>query len=129
MADPSRPARVWAVTADLLLGSQITSAARGRGHALRRIGPEQIDQIPAEGGLLFVDLDLGIAVVARVMDRIRALGPDAWHVCAYGSHVDAAGLLAAKQAGADRVLSRSKLVTSLQTIFEEVLPAGDRDSS
>jgi hypothetical protein len=96
---------------------------------MRRIAPDQLDLLPSGGGLLFVDLDASPDAVSRVMDHVKGARPDAWHVCVYGSHVDAASLLAAKQAGAHRVLSRSRLVSTLQTILDEVLPAAGSETS
>jgi hypothetical protein len=129
MPETAGAARVWALTGDLMLGSQIGSTARVRGVEFKRIEPRQIAELPAEGGILFLDLDLGQEALRDAIAAARSAGPDAWHLCVYGSHVDAEGLRAMRTAGADRVVSRSMLVASLQSILEEVLPARGSETS
>jgi hypothetical protein len=54
--------------------------------------------------------DIVVVDLARhqgVLPEIRRRAPDAW-VVAYGPHVDAEALAAARAAGADRVLARSR---------------------
>jgi hypothetical protein len=123
MPDAAGAPQVWVLTSDLMMGSQIAAAARARTTAFKRIEPKQIGEIPAEGGVLFLDLDLGQAALGDAIRQARGADPEAWYLCVYGSHVDAEGLKAMRSAGVDRVLSRSMLVSSLQTILEEVLPA------
>lgn len=129
MAEARRPLRVWLLSSSLLLGSQIAAAARARSLEFRRIEAGQIGEIPADGGVLLLDLDVGREGLREAILRARGSDPEAWYLCVVGSHVDAEGLRAAKAAGADHVLSRSRLAASLPSILETVFPGPAGESS
>ncbi len=105
---------------DLLLGSRIAASADENAIPFRRIDHAQIESLSLTGGLLFIDLDIGIPRARAAIARARLAGPNAWHVCGYGSHVDFEGLRTLKEAGCDRVVSRSRLVSGLQDLIKEV---------
>jgi CheY-like chemotaxis protein len=62
---------------------------------------------------VIVDLALAGRPIADFIRRLRPARAAKTYVVAYGSHVDAATLRAAREAGCDVVLPRSKFVESL----------------
>lgn len=107
------PPQAESDTLNLLAGS---SAARG-------------DALPTETRLLLMDLDLGPGAI----EAIRALKADTGNdqrqtltIIAFGSHVDAESLRAARDAGADQALPRSVFVQSLKSLLSEAAGTGER---
>src|SRR5712692_7244133 len=100
---------------DLMFASRIMGTARSLGLTMRTVrSGTDLEQLAAEEKPLCVILDLanpGLSV-ADVVRRLRPEG-NVPVIVAYGSHVDAAGLNAARQAGCDVVLPRSKFVEEL----------------
>jgi DNA-binding NarL/FixJ family response regulator len=68
---------------------------------------------------LLIDLSVAGAGLSDFMQRLREAGSPLPHVVAYGSHVDAATLRAAREAGCDPVLPRSKFVEELPRALAE----------
>jgi DNA-binding NarL/FixJ family response regulator len=81
-----------ALTTDLMDRSRLSSAL-----------PDVQFSLDADAGVVIVDLARGIEQVTS----IRASHPNA-HIVCYGPHVDDASLDAARAAGADVVLPRSR---------------------
>lgn len=107
---------VVAVVTDLFFQSRISSAARHSGRVVRFVTAGS----DASGhALALVDLDAG----TDVLDAIRRLkaGSSA-PVVAFGPHVDVAGRKAAREAGADRVLAKSRFVSELPAILRRSSP-------
>jgi hypothetical protein len=102
--------RVLALVTDLMFASRITAEAKAAGTAvqiLRR--PEQL--IRAEGDLLLADLNLqGAAVAAATWATQQGR-----RVVGFVSHMDSAAIAAAKEAGVQEIMARSR--------FVQVLPA------
>ncbi len=102
---------------DLIFASRITGAARAAGVEVRQMRtPDALVEAarpePPAGVLIdlgFPGLDL-VGLLRRLGEACAALP----RVVAYGSHVDAAGLRAARAAGCDLVLPRSKFVEDLE---------------
>ena len=103
---------------DLIFFSRVASAARAAGLTVKQARtPAEVLKLAANtppGGVL-VDLhndtlDLPAFLVA--LKETCAVMP---RVVAFGSHVDAERLKAARAAGCDRVLPRSKFVEELET--------------
>jgi CheY-like chemotaxis protein len=101
---------------DLMFTSRITGTARDLGLTVKPARSAEV-----LGGLLqeqaprCVVLDLanpGLAV-ADLVKQLKAECVPPPFVVAYGSHVDAASLKAAREAGCDLVLPRSKFVEEL----------------
>jgi DNA-binding NarL/FixJ family response regulator len=100
---------------DLIFNSRISAPARDEGATVR--GARDVDGAIAaasESSATCVIADLALAG-DRIGDLLAALCafPVRPRVIAYGSHVDAAGLRAAAEAGCDVVLPRSKFVEAL----------------
>jgi CheY-like chemotaxis protein len=64
-------------------------------------------------GCVILDLANPGLVLPDLLQRLREACTPMPYVVAYGSHVDAAGLRAAREAGCDLVLPRSKFVEEL----------------
>jgi DNA-binding NarL/FixJ family response regulator len=102
---------------DLIFASLVTGTARAAGLEVRPARTpdalvEAARREPPRGVLIdlgFPDLDL-VALLRRLAEASPAMP----RVVAYGSHVDAAGLRAARAAGCDLVLPRSKFVEDLE---------------
>src|SRR5262249_20944793 len=100
---------------DLIFTSRIQAEARARGlTVLQARTPELLASLAVEHEPQGVIVDLGNPGLdlARVLEELAAGGRRPF-VVAYGSHVDAAGLHAARVAGCDLVLPRSAFVEQL----------------
>ncbi|HLL89975.1 MAG TPA: hypothetical protein VK324_11800 [Tepidisphaeraceae bacterium] len=112
MRDPASP--VLALVRDLMFVGRITAEARAAGVAVRVIrDPLQLTSADPSD-LLVVDLNLSGATDAAGAWR-RATGGQ---VVGFVSHVDAAAAAAAREAGVDRVLARSRFVEVLPTLLK-----------
>ena len=101
---------------DLIFTSRITGTARGLGLTVRaaRSGEALVElarQAPPRGVL--IDLSIPGLVLPELLRRLAEVCPTMPRVVAYGSHVDTATLRAAREAGCDPVLPRSKFVEDL----------------
>jgi CheY-like chemotaxis protein len=111
---------------DLIFFSRVSGSARAAGLAVRmvRTPADLIAAARAEaprGVILDLhnpDLDLP-ALLADLKEACPAMP----HVVAYGSHVEAATLRAARDAGCDLVLARSKFVREVEEKISEWLGA------
>jgi DNA-binding LacI/PurR family transcriptional regulator len=104
---------VFAVVTDLFFISRIQSAAAAAGVRVRFVRPD--GSIP-EGArrLALVDLDASVDVRAAIR-RLKEAG--ARSIVAFGPHLDTESRKAARSAGADRVLAKSKFVTDLPSML------------
>ena len=103
---------------DLIFASKVTGTARALGLtvAVARGLPRFADllaEAPPAGVLLDLHHD-GLDLLA-LLSTIRERCPAMPQVTAFGSHVDAARLKAAREAGCDLVLPRSQFVQRLET--------------
>jgi DNA-binding NarL/FixJ family response regulator len=80
---------------------------------------ELLEQRCREAIPVCVIIDLGTAKVqaADVVARVKAICPEPPRFTAYGSHVDVATLKAARDAGCDPVLPRSKMAEELPQLL------------
>jgi CheY-like chemotaxis protein len=101
---------------DLMFTSRITATARQLGLEIRTAGAQAgLEQLAVGQAPRCVILDLsnpGLDVGALIR-RLREACPRPPFVVGYGSHVDTATLRAAREAGCDLVLPRSKFVEEL----------------
>src|SRR5262245_13142735 len=100
---------------DLFFSSRITSTAQGLGVTVKAArSPDALLALARQQSPRCVILDLanpGLSV-PDLLTRLRETGVMPY-VVAYGSHVDAAGLHAAREAGCDLVWPRSKFAEEL----------------
>lgn len=108
---------------DLMLVSQVSgAAARGGGSLRTAANAEQLLAQLASSPAPLVILDLatpGLAIDQLVADvkAIQAGAGEALKLIAFAPHVHEARLAAAKQAGADRVLTRGQFHTQMDAIL------------
>lgn len=115
------PRKAFCFSADLLLPSRIEAEMRAAGVPYRRIGGPDLEQARREGGILFLDLGVGVDEARNLIQQFRAPDAPAWRICVFGSHLDHAGLQSMREAGADRVVSRSFFTANLQSIINELV--------
>ena len=101
---------------DLIFASRIIGTARALGLEVRQV--RVLEHLPESAGraktrCVIVDLAFPGLDLPDLMLRLGAT-PQAPRVVAYGSHVDAESLRAARAAGCAVVLPRSKFVEDLQ---------------
>jgi CheY-like chemotaxis protein len=101
---------------DLIFTSRITGTARALGLELRQArSPEALLELARQAPPPGVLIDLGYPGLALedLIARLAQACPIMPRIIAYGSHVDIASLKAARAAGCDPVLPRSKFVEDL----------------
>ena len=109
---------------DLIFFSRIAGAARAAGLAVRQVRTPAdllaaVRQAPPGGVVL--DLHNPGLDLAAVLTELRKVCPAMPRVTAYGSHVEAEVLRAARRAGCDCVLPRSQFVEELERAIQEWL--------
>ena len=119
---PGGPSAVL-LSRDLIFNSKITGTARELGHRVLVAGtPPLASEMLAQWRpkVVFVDLSAGDLAEPSAIVAYRAIAPEARFI-AFGSHVDAARLDAARDAGCDPVLPRSKFTATLPELVERYL--------
>jgi CheY-like chemotaxis protein len=100
---------------DLIFASRISATARSLGLQVRTVrSAAGLEQLAAQEKPACVILDLANPSL-EITDAVPRLRPEGQVpvIVAYGSHVDTAGLNAARRAGCDVVLPRSRFVEDL----------------
>jgi CheY-like chemotaxis protein len=101
---------------DLIFTSRIVGTARELGltmKAARSVGTLEALVRQEAPSCVLLDLAFPGLPLLDLMQQLRALCPQMPRVVAYGPHVDVVGLRAAREAGCDPVLPRSKFVEDL----------------
>ena len=113
------------MTRDLMFTSKVTSTAASLGLRIEVVGTvEQLSLRMAEAAPRAVFLDLGLTDLdpAQVVNTLPITARP--QVIAFGSHVDEARLNAARDAGCDDVMPRSKFSSTLPELLQRVFAAG-----
>jgi DNA-binding NarL/FixJ family response regulator len=121
IADPAPPGLL--LSDDFIFTSRITGTARSLGLEVRQVRAlDRLVETAKQIGTRCVILDLGFPGL-DLRGLMRSLGEmDAPpRVVAYGSHVDAASLQAARAAGCQPTLPRSKFVEDLASALPQWL--------
>jgi CheY-like chemotaxis protein len=108
---------VLILTDDLIFSSRIAAVAREIGAGVKTArNVEGLTMLTksAKPSCVIVDLQIAGPDIANLVASMQAL-PARPRIVAYCSHVDAAGLDRATQAGCDIVLTRSKFVEALES--------------
>jgi CheY-like chemotaxis protein len=113
---------------DLIFFSRVSGAARAQGLSVRmvRSAPDLLAAARAEPPRgVIIDVHNPGLDLPTLLAELKDACPMMPRVIAYGSHVEAAVLRAARQAGCDRVLPRSQFVEELEEKISEwlTLPA------
>jgi hypothetical protein len=114
---------VVAVVVDLYFQSRILAAAKAANRSVRFLA--DVSRLPPAVGVVpaLVDLDAPGDVLASIRGlRAGGYAP----IIAFGPHVDTTGRKAAREAGATRVLAKSRFVTELPRLMREA-PSADPD--
>jgi hypothetical protein len=117
---------------DLIFTTKIKATAAGLGYQIRVAR----DAMPAESLIaeqrplvVLVDLTAGDLCSPSALSAYRNLtGPDVWFV-AFGPHVDADALAAAKAAGCQIALTRSKFSAELPELMHQHFRSGANKAS
>lgn len=109
---------------DLIFFSRISGAARAAGLSVRQAKTATelltLARLHPPGGVIFDLQNPGLDLPALLAD-LRAACPVMPRVVAYGSHVEAGALRAARQAGCDRVMPRSQFAEELEGAIRDWL--------
>ncbi len=114
MAEPATPVGLL-LSDDLMFTSRITGTARDQGLTMKVARTPPVleamarDHVPA---CVLLDLGNPSLIIADTVQALRSAAPRVFLV-AYGSHVDTATLGAARAAGCDLVLPRSRFIEEL----------------
>ncbi len=114
-------ATVLMMVRDLMLRSRIEGAATALGVVTVPAATIAIARARAEEhhpAIIFVDLSDGHFPLADARREMRAAAPAA-RLVGFASHVDMKAFKAAREAGFDRVLSRSEFVTRLPELLRD----------
>jgi CheY-like chemotaxis protein len=107
---------------DMIFTSRIVGTGRDLGFPIQAAkSPEALLALAQQGAPACVIVDLsnpGLDVAALVR-QLKPAGAARPFVAAYGSHVDATGLHAAREAGCDVVWPRSKIAQELPQALPE----------
>ncbi len=112
---------------DLIFTSKITGTARELGHRVVVAGSVPLASTMIEQGqprIVFVDLSAGDLVSIPALLAYRKIAPAETTFLAFGSHVDTNALAAARSAGCDPVLPRSKFSAELPALIQRYLGNG-----
>lgn len=106
---------VVVVITDLFFSVRIRSAAAAAGRTVRFAGTlEDLNEAPT-ASVALVDLDAAVDV-PRAIRLLKERGT--LQIVAFGPHLDTEKRKAARIAGADRVLAKSKFVTELPALMQ-----------
>ena len=112
----AQPATGYLLSDDLMFNSRITGTARDLGLVVKAArSTEVLEELARRQppSCVLVDLANPGLEITGLIGRLRELCARMPRVVAYGSHVDTATLRAAREAGCDVVLPRSKFVEEL----------------
>ena len=106
---------------DLMWTSRVTGTAQALGLQVKAVRTiEQLEHGCRQQPPCCVIIDLATAnvVAAEVVARVKTVCAEPPRFTAYGSHVDVATLKAARDAGCDPVLPRSKMAEELPALLQ-----------
>ena len=104
--------RVLALVSDLMFSSRIAAEAKAAGAAVQILRKaEQL--VAAEGDLLLADLNLDGAAAAAA----KWANGEGRRVVGFVSHMDSAAIAAARQAGVEEIMARSRFVQILPELL------------
>jgi hypothetical protein len=104
--------KVLALVTDLMFGSRIAAEAKAAGSVVQILRkPEQLDA--ADGELLLADLNLQGAAEAAA----KWAGGGGRRVVGFVSHMDAAAIAGAREAGVEEIMARSRFVQVLPELL------------
>ena len=119
MEHSDRSRTIVAAVSDLMFGSRIRAAAQLAG--VSAVFVRSTNELAARGAqadLILIDLETRWLDAPASIAALKAgSATEAVPIVAFGPHVDGDALLAARAAGADRVLARSAFVNALPELM------------
>jgi hypothetical protein len=116
---------------DLIFASKVIGTARELGHRVLVAGTSSLALAMIEQWrprVVFLDLAAGALVAPEALLGYQGLAGPATAFVAFGSHVDAEALAAARAAGCDPVMPRSKFSADLPELIRRFFgPMGRED--
>jgi hypothetical protein len=108
------------ISRDLIFTTKVKGTAAALGYRLQVAGEPSLIRsfiVTSRPRVVFVDLTAGELVAPGALSvYLKLAGPDVWFV-AFGPHVEAEALAAAKAAGCHAVLTRSKFSAELPELI------------
>jgi CheY-like chemotaxis protein len=115
------------LTRDLFFTSKVTGTARALGRSVLTAGNAALAAALIERHgppVIFLDLAAGELTGPAAIAEYRRMAPAGAALVAFGSHVDAEALAAARAAGCDEVMPRSRFSAELPAIVARHLGGG-----
>jgi hypothetical protein len=116
---------VVAVVTDLFFQARISAAAKAADRRLTVVGSERKLADVQDYCLALVDLDANLDIIGSIRKLAQRPGG---RIVAFGPHLDTETRKAARSAGAQRVLAKSKFVTELPHLMNNRDAAGGTES-
>jgi hypothetical protein len=121
--------QICLLTDDPQLDEWLAGLSSAHRATFQRVGSSDVGNLGGGSGLLLLDLDLGEETARSAIETARRIVPTTWYICAYGSRLDYETLAMVRAWGADRVVSRSRLLVGLQNLLAELFGAEDSETS
>lgn len=115
------------LTRDLIFTSKVTGTARALGRSVMTAGNVALATSMIEQWrprVVFLDLAAGELTGPAAILAYRRIAPEGTAFVAFGSHVDMVALDAARGAGCDEVMPRSRFSAELPAIVDRYLGTG-----
>jgi nucleoside-diphosphate-sugar epimerase len=112
-------ARVVAFVPDLLFGSNVMGALRAAGHEVRLVS--SLDETDLHDTQILV-IDLTDDATARIAAAQSARAPEGLRTLVFFSHVEADVRDAARSAGFDLVVPRSRMARAAGELVDQLVP-------
>lgn len=110
-------AEILALVPDLMFSTRIEDAARHLGYRVVALNPgDDVQSIIARESPRLVIVSLDAPDWARVVEIAKRAGA---RVLAFGSHKNVEQMVAAKHAGCDQVVARSRMAAELPNLLEK----------
>ena len=112
---------------DLIFTSKVAGTAQALGHRVAVVGgvARALELLAGPApAVVFVDLGAGDLVASPALLQYKEVAPPGTPFVAFGSHVDTEALAAAKAAGCDPVLPRSRFTAELPDLVRRYFGAG-----
>ena len=114
-------ARVVAFVPDLLFGSNVVGALRASGHEVRLVSALE-DVSFGDANVLVIDLTADAAARIAAAREALARAPGPLRTLAFFSHVEADVREAARSAGFDLVVPRSRMARAAGELVDQLAP-------
>src|SRR5579872_269549 len=114
---------------DLIFFSRVAGAARAIGSTIRMVksSDDLLSQAKQNNpATIILDLNLPGLDLPDMLEKLRTAYPTMPCLVAYGSHVEAEVLRAARKTGCDHVMPRSQFVANLETDLAVWLGIGSK---